>query len=420
MTGQETALAAAGLIADRLAEPKAVNDLRLTQGWWPQSLAHGALGVALLHAERARAGLGPWTRVQDWLSCAAAGGVVGGPDAHLFYGAPALAFVMQAAADRSGQYARALATLDQQLAEIIQGRLASAQQRIDEGVELPALAEFDTIRGLSGLGALLLYRGSHTPLLREVLSYLVRLVEPVKHEADTLPGWWSHLAPSGKPSENFSGGHCNHGVAHGIGGPLALLSLTALHGVTVPGQTDAIEDILRWLDQWQQGRSPLDAWWPYWITRGDLHTGRCGPGPTRPSWCYGTGGLARVVQLAALALGDANRQMAAEAALLAALTSPAQLEATTDLSLCHGFAGLVHLARLTDAEALIPGVDTCLPRLLEPITGGGPEQLADMLLAPDEADIGLLEGAAGIGLALHGFATGGPTASGWDCCFLIC
>jgi hypothetical protein len=290
---------------------------------------------------------------------------------------------------------------------------------MDAGVKLPELAEFDTIRGLSGLGALLLRRGTDTPLLREILAYLVRLTEPVKHEADTLPGWWSYLATSGKPSEDFPGGHSNHGVAHGIGGPLALLSLTALNGITVPGQTEAIADILHWLDQWQQGRRP-DVWWPYWITRDNLHTGRCGPGPTRPSWCYGTGGLAHVVQLAALALRDADRQMTAEAALLAALTSPAQLDATTDQSLCHGFAGLVHLARITDAEALIPDVDTCLPHLLEPITGHDPEQLADTLLAPAGADIGLLEGAAGIALALHGYATGGPTASGWDRCFLIC
>lgn len=416
MNLRESARAAADTITERLAAPQDVRGLHHRQGWWPQSLAHGAAGVALLHIERARTDQGPWQRAHDWLACAAAEPAVGGTDSHLYYGAPALAFALHAAADRPGRYARALDTLDRHVTAAIRHRLVSAHARTDRG-QMPALAEFDAIRGLSGLGALLLHRDLHTDGLQEILTYLVRLTEPVKHEGELLPGWWSHLAPSGKTSPDYPQGHANNGVAHGIGGPLAVLSLAARRGITVDGHLDAITRILAWLDHWQQD-SPTGPWWPYWITREQLRSGVPGPGPSRPSWCYGTAGLARAQQLAALALNDPVRQRMAEAALLRAMTDPGQLAATEDFSLCHGFAGLAHITRLVSADAITPGLADRLPPLLAPITDAAPGALADSLIAPPGGDIGLLEGAAGTALALHSFHTGTPSASGWDTCFL--
>lgn len=415
---RESARAAVDTIAERLATPEVVRPLKHTQGWWPQSLAHGAVGVALLHIERARTGDGPWQRAHDWLACAAAEPTVTAGDSHLYYGAPALAFALHAAADRPGRYARALNTLDRHVTTTIRQRLADAHARIDRG-EMPQLAEFDAIRGLSGMGALLLHRDVHTDLLREIAAYLVRLTEPVKHDGDLLPGWWSHLGPSGDVSPDYPAGHANNGVAHGISGPLALLSLTLCRGITVEGHTEGILRILAWLDEWKQdGRS--GPWWPYWITREQLLSGEPGAGPSRPSWCYGTAGFARTQQLAALATEDPDRQRTAEYALLHAMTDPGQLGATQDLSLCHGFAGLAHITQLVAAEAITPGLDQCLPRLLAPIADTAPDTLAASLLGPPGgADIGLLEGAAGTALALHSFQTGLPPASGWDSCFLI-
>ncbi|EOY45636.1 lanthionine synthetase C family protein [Streptomyces anthocyanicus] len=418
MNLRDSARVAADTIAERLASPQDVRGLHHRQGWWPQSLAHGAVGVALLHIERARTELGPWQRAHDWLACAATEPAVGGPDSHLYYGAPALTFALHAAADRPGRYARALDTLDRYVTKAIRDRLADAHARMDRG-EMPALAEFDAIRGLSGLGGLLLHRDVHADVLREILTYLVRLTEPVKHDGEVLPGWWSHLAPSGTISPQYPEGHANNGVAHGIGGPLAVLSLAARRGVTVDGHLDAITRILAWLDHWQQD-SPAGPWWPYWITREQLRSGTTGPGPFRPSWCYGTAGFARTQQLAALALKDPARQHAAEFALLRAMTDPGQLDAIVDVSLCHGFAGLARVTQLAAADALAPGLAECLPRLLAPITDTAPGTLADSVIAPPGGgDIGLLEGAAGTALALNAFHTGAPSASGWDICFLI-
>lgn len=418
---RETARALADAIGERLASPAEARSLDLKHGWQPQSLAVGAPGVALLHIERARAGLAPWETARNWLACAAAGGVESSADSHLYYGAPALAFALHAAADRPGRYARALDTLDRRIADTTRLRLARAHARMDRGGQLPALAEFDAIRGLTGIGAHLLRREPHTDLIRSVLTYLVRLTEPVKDsDGEQLPGWWSDLAPSGRLSPQYPGGHANNGVAHGIGGPLALLSLAARAGITVDGQTDAIRRICAWLDQWRQ-HGDAGPWWPYVITRAQLHEGRPGASvPSRPSWCYGTAGLARAQQLAALATGDTTRQRMSEDALARALRDPGQLAATEDFSLCHGYAGLAHIAHRATEDAITPDLADCLPSLLDavaPTTGS--DALAAALLRPPSGDMGLLKGAAGIALALHTAAVGTPPDSGWDSCFLI-
>jgi len=416
----DLAQAVVAAIADRLASPTTVRALGLRPGWWPQSLAAGAAGVALLHIERARAGVASWQRAHDWLACAAGDPVGTGSGTHLHDGAPALAFALHGAADRPGRYARALDRLDGHIAADTRRRLERAHARIDRG-ELPALAEFDGIRGLAGIGAHLLRRAPHDDLLRAVLEYLVRLTEPVNDGGDELPGWWSGLAPSGERSDRFPGGHANSGLAHGIGGPLTVLAVAARAGVVIDGQTDAIRRICVWLDRWRQDGA-AGAWWPYWVTRTQLREGRLNTsGPTRPSWCYGAAGLARAQQLAALAIGDPTRQRIAERALTDALTDPGQLAATVDLSLCHGYAGLVHIAGLAVADAITPQLTAGLPHLLDAILPADTDadRLAARLLRPSSGDVGFLEGATGVALALHTVQAATPSVSGWDACLLI-
>jgi hypothetical protein len=415
LTSAPPAATYAAQIADRLASPEIARALIPARRWWPQSLAYGAVGVALLHIERARLGEGSWLRVHDWLACATAQPTSAGDGSHLYYGAPALAFALHAAADRPGRYERALDTLNRHITVAARSRLDLAHARMDRG-DLPALAEFDVMRGLTGLGALLLRRvlgkdEVHADLVQAILAYLVRLSEPVHHRGDLLPGWWSEQAPSGKHSPRFPGGHANNGVAHGIAGPLALLALATRRGITISGQQEAIARICGWLDQWRCEERD-GPWWPYWVTRNDLESERPRSAPGRPSWCYGIAGSARAQQLAALAIGDTARQRRAEAALLNAITAPGPHTGTTDLSLCHGFAGLAHITRLAATDAITPGLPECLPRLLAPLATATPDDLVT------GGGIGLLEGATGVALALLAQANGGVT-SGWDACFLI-
>ncbi|WP_329486675.1 lanthionine synthetase C family protein [Kitasatospora sp. NBC_01246] len=405
-------------VADRLAEPEAAPAAYRAKDWWRQSLAHGIPGIALLHIELAARGLRPWQRAHDWLAATARAPVTSGPDSHPFHGAPALAHALACAAEHlPGSYQRPLHTLDQQLAADTRRRLDAAHRRIDDG-QPPALAEFDAIHGLTGYGARLLHRDPDSDVGRAVLEYLVRLAEPLTVDGRELPGWWTLGGPSGRPDTRFPGGHANTGAAHGITGPLLLLSRLARHGITVPGQLEGISTVLAWLDRWRQDTDRGPAW-PYWITPAELRTDRAAPNaPLRPSWCYGTAGVGRAQQLAAIALGDRARQLAAENALADALTDPAQLAATTDISLCHGFAGLAHIAARAAHDALpetAPRLRALVPALLTAVRREAAVALVD---APD-AGPGLLDGAAGVALATLAAGSTDPPRSAWDACLLI-
>jgi hypothetical protein len=419
----QTAQAALGLadaVAEQLADPGSV----VLPAAHRQHLAHGLPGIALLHIERAAAGLGPWQRAHDWLAAAAREPLTSGPDSHPFYGAPAFAHALACTADHlPGAYRHALDTLDRQMAADAHRRVDAAHHRIDAG-RLPALAEFDTIRGLTGYGAYLLRRDPDALALRAVLGYCVRLTRPITQDGETLPGWWTETGPAGRPDERFPGGHANSGMAHGICGVLALLALAARHGVFVAGHGEALDRILTWLDHWQHdtGRGPA---WPYWVTRSELRAGRVTPSaPRRPSWCYGTVGVARARQRAALALGDPRRRLDAENALVAALTDPAQLEAAADNGLCHGFAGLAHIAARAadDAHPSTSGpLRAVLPTLLAAVQppDTDPVHAATMLIQDEEHGPGFLDGAAGIALALLASTAAAPPRSAWDACLLV-
>ncbi|MFE3206353.1 lanthionine synthetase C family protein [Embleya sp. NPDC059237] len=346
-----------------------------------QDLSEGPLGVALLHIERGNA-----ARARSSLEAAVAHGVSAGGNASLFHGAPALEFVL-------GRAGRPDRDVQRAVDRIVTTRLAAAHRRQACG-GLPRLAEFDLVRGLSGLGALLLTRDDTPPLLGEVLAYLVSLSRPILVEGRALPGWWSPTGPAG---EAMDGGHGNNGVAHGIAGPLAVLALAARHGIQVPGQDDAIAVFARWLGR--HGHR-------YWTTRDRLSADEPPPAAAaRPSWCYGEPGIALALQSAAIALGDPDGARAAEDTFMGALTDPDRLARVTDASLCHGWAGLLTAARAVAEHSLTPA-------RLTPLIADLRERLAahmDRLAKP-----GLMEGRAGAHLALDG-----TNSTGWARALLI-
>ncbi|MFD0352899.1 lanthionine synthetase C family protein [Streptomyces sp. NPDC127110] len=370
-----------------------------------QSLANGPAGVTLWHIEQALTGAAGWEPVKTWLSAATRAEVTAADSACLAYGAPAMAFVLHAAgADGHDRYQRARDQLDAVTAALAHRQVAAAHARIRRG-EPAAFAEYDLLHGLTGIGVHLLHHTPGDDALAAVLSYLVALTRPLSADGETLPGWWCAHDPHRRYTP---GGHANFGMAHGITGPLALLAQALRRGAVVDGQREAIATVTAWFDQWQQ-HDDRGPWWPETITREDAAAGRPhGTAPARPSWCYGTPGITRALQLAAIATADTGRQQAAENALAACLADEHQLRRLTDTSLCHGTGGVFQTAWRAAQDAQTPLLDAGLRRL------------ADAHTAPHAAEgTTFLEGATGQALAHATALRNLAPASRWDACLLI-
>ncbi|MFD6989388.1 lanthionine synthetase C family protein [Streptomyces sp. NPDC059943] len=379
--------------------------------WTVQSLADGATGISLLHIELAGQHGSSWRPAHRWITAAATGHISAADTTSLFLGAPAVGFLLTTVPQPYQHlYDSARTTLHQHITALAHRRVDTALTRISNR-DLPTFAEYDLLHGLTGIGAYLLRTDPHGTALQRVLRYLVALTRPLGRESRDLPGWWVRHDPARSQSPHFPGGHGNFGAAHGITGPLLLLAQTLRRGITADGHREAIWTICEHLNAWCQYR-PTGPWWPEHISRRDLERQRPHhSAPARPSWCYGTTGIARAGQLAAIALGVPDLQAFYEDALYRALTDPVQLAHITDTGLCHGWAGIYQTATRASADARDPRLQT-LPQHL-----GGP---FSALSSPGTAPVtGLLNGMAGTALALTTLASQQAPTTGWDACLLI-
>jgi hypothetical protein len=393
---------------DRLADPTVPPP---DEPWAAQSLAEGAAGISLLHVERAGGYDRSWHAAHRWITATVTGPVTAADTTGLFLGAPAVGFVLTAVPPAHQHlYAPARRTLHQHITALAHRRVEAALTRIRTH-NLPAFAEYDLFYGLTGIGAYFLRTDPEGTALERVLRYLVALTRPLAPRGRGLPGWWVRHDPARGASPRFPGGHANFGAAHGITGPLLLLAQALRRDITVEGHQEAMLTICEHLDAWCQ-YAPSGPWWPEHVSRRDLERGRPHhDAPARPSWCYGTTGIARAGQLAGIALRAPDLQAFYEDALYRALTDPAQLTHVTDAGLCHGWAGIYQTACRAAADARDPRLHT-LPNRLG-------EALAEHARPGAPVPSGLINGKAGTALALSTYASQQAPTTGWDACLLI-
>ena len=195
---------------------------RATTGWH-QDLGRGAAGTALARIAAARITGLPPRATAPWIRAMTESPVTANASASLFYGAPAVAFVLRTAAHPA--YAAMLAALDEHINDLTALKLAAAHERIDRG-ELTRPSEYDLISGLTGLGLYHLVRhgSAGSGMTAAVLGYLVALAAPVYQHGVSLPGWWSGTGPAGAPDPAWPRGHLNLGMAHVVSAELQCLS----------------------------------------------------------------------------------------------------------------------------------------------------------------------------------------------------
>ncbi|MEU9028503.1 lanthionine synthetase C family protein [Streptomyces sp. NPDC048383] len=423
----------ADTIAGRLANAEAVAEATGVPGvftsaelpWSPPSLGRGHAGISLLFTSRVARDPANAALAHGHLARSAAlRQETHGTEVGLYGDVCGLSFAMECARRATGGYGKALAAMDPQVAAQADG-WCELVRREPRGT----MNRYDVISGLCGFGRNLLLRGSacRDPLIR-VLETLVTMARSTGDaDAGTPPGLWADGPPSsdGRGSDSVrKQGHLNLGIAHGIAGPLALLSLAHRQGVVVPGQREAAEQLVELLGRFEES----DAYGPFWpaiLPWEDWCAGRVRDARrARPSWCYGTPGVARALQLAGESFDWPDQVGVARRAVAALARAPFSDWGLDESGLCHGLAGTLHLLGYFTEPESEPGVVRGLRDGLAAaiVARFRPEQAfgyrVEMLNSPGGGDFpGFLEGAAGIALALDAYADGG-VRSPWDAALL--
>ncbi|HUR02615.1 MAG TPA: lanthionine synthetase C family protein [Nonomuraea sp.] len=435
---RERAGAIVEILADRISDPDVVHLVANAEPALPWeaeekayedlSLVNGYPGVALLFAELGR----------TWSHRRSVGHVMlarattrphpptGGS---LYIGLPALAFATRIAAIQPDDYRSLLEPLDRYVRELAERQAHTWHQRTTApGHTAGSMSLYDVIGGLAGTGRYLLLAGPQCEReLRTVLSFLVAITRPGVVAGNQVPGWWVSGGPRLDIPDDpaYRNGHANLGLSHGIPGPLALFALAWRAGVRVPGQREAMEDVVEWLLEWRRS----DAYglcWPETVTM-DEHLGRRDPKFSYvATWCYGAPGIARAIQLAGAALSRPDWKQIATDAMRSLANRPEHQWGLHSASLCHGWAGLLHAASRIAADsdgdpAALRVADVAAQRMIDLFDADLPFGYRYPMPAPRKpADgVGLLEGAAGTALALHGYATGSAPKTRWDAALMV-
>lgn len=333
----------------------------------PFHLYGGHAGLALMHAELARAGEEgePGTQVVRRLELALGGLEAGGPPpAGLFGGLAGVALALR----HGGLGEEAL------LAQLELALAASLEAERWSG-------GFDLFDGLVGIGVYFA-AAPDSPRAERALERVIALLEGMALPVDGGAAW-------PLPAEHSEGEPFRRGAAHGQAGALSLLAR-----VDSPRAQALYARAAPWLEAHRDERCE------------------------RAGWCSGELGVAGAL----LCARDAERALGLALGKEAALRPFGKL-GLTDLALCHGLSGVAHLAnRLWQAtaepafEALArQGFDTLLGSL-DPGTPASRWRVWQTQ-AGWSAGPGLLEGLAGVALALHSASS--ALEPRWDFPFLL-
>jgi hypothetical protein len=439
---REAALRAALHVAEKLKDPReaeraAARAAQQSQfpefsRWSPSRIAQGNAGLALLWAY-----LDACLPGRNWdvvgklhLEEAVRGAEVESTlGTGLFSGLSGLAFAGAVLSRNGVRYRRMLASLDQAIAD--ETVALAAHVRTANGL---SVGDFDVISGLSGIGAYLLSRRDEPPIALALAHAVDALTAQVL--SDEVPPRWftpAHLLYDEPTRQMYPNGNLNCGLAHGIPGVLAFLSLVRLEGLRFERLEDSIVVIAEWLSSHRQD----DSWGVNWPAAVQLEAMRDADGrtrlrpgdpalapggPSRAAWCYGSPGVARALWLAGQAMDREAYRAQALAAMEAVFHRPIPARMIDSPTFCHGVGGLLAITMRFARETR----DTMFVRetrqLVEQLLGSfQPDSLLGFRcieFGDNRTDQpGLLDGAAGVAIVLLAASTGlEPT---WDRVFLL-
>lgn len=398
--------------------------------WVPYTISQGYSGLALLWAY-----LDACFPQQRWdltgrqhLELAARGAeAASGIPPGLFSGLSGLALSAWQLSRNGTRYQRLLNNLDQEITAQA-NVLAQGMLQPQDGI---GVGDFDVISGLSGVGAYLLCRREKPEGAAALACVTEALVQLMENDQE-LPHWHTpvHLLWDNEIMQMYPHGNLNCGLAHGVPGVLAFLSLAFQNGSQVPGLKRAITRTADWLCQ-SRCDDQAGVNWPTAVPLEEVQTPNGtvllpgspqSDGPSRAAWCYGSPGIARSLWLAGEAVECDKYCELAVSAMEAIFRRPVADRRIDSPTFCHGVAGLLQIAlRFANDTGKSVFVDESCTLVRQILEHYRPESLLgfrNLETADHEIDQpGLLDGAPGVALVLLAAATNvEPT---WDRLFLL-
>lgn len=425
---RQRAIEAALTVAERLRDPDKVREIaRLAYSqspfpmeWVTAGFAQGFAGLATFYSYVAHCfPQRGWDQVaQQYLRLAAAStqqSAIATPG--LMIGTSGMAFALYAISDEGQRHQQTIAKLNQSLYEQVQQQ----KWQHTEAGEGVADYDYDIILGASGILAYLITL--HTPdeaaqrameILLGYLTWLAAPDQPLGQERWYVPV--EHLPDLQR--DMYPDGNFNCGLAHGIPGPLAAMSLAWIAGYRYPGVREAITYLSGWLVRHRISNGDAIGW-PNAIPR------QLASAPddwqsllsSRAAWCYGTPGIARSLWLAGRALDDASLRQVALDAMEDVWRLPVAARGIDAPTSCHGVAGLLQItlrfAHESDSIAAREQIPLLVTQILDSFDPEYPVGFRDIEMNNTLVDQpGWLTGAPGTAMALLAAATDAlPT---WD------
>ena len=398
---KERALATVGEIVAALPDPSAteISDV---------SLSDGTAGLAVLCAYLSRAGLDDDENAAQFLAHAVNSVSAQQMGPSLYGGFTGIAWTA--------------AHLQEQLLDPED----DLNEAIDEALkpyldQSPWQDDYDLIVGLVGIGVYAierLPRESSIECLERVVDRLDEIAERNVNgvtwltRPDLLPEWQRALCPDG---------YYNLGLAHGVPGVIALLGQVCAAGVALEKARPLLDDAVAWLLR-QRSIGATQSSFSSWTVPG-MEREDC-----RLAWCYGDAGVAAALLVAARCVNEGEWEREALALARRAAERKPESAGVKDAGLCHGSAGLGHifnrLFQATGEESFRKAAHYWIERTLEMrrpgqgIAGFSAYRAASEGQGEHREDrVGILEGAAGIALALLAATT--EIEPAWDRMLLV-
>lgn len=344
----------------------------------------------------------------------------------LFGGIAGIAFSVLGSSIKGQRYTKLLQNLDNVL---VKESKALIEQETIRKEDSASPQFYDVIQGFSGVGRYFLervdYVQSHQELIVDILKLFTRFSEPFILNDKEIPSWYvskDHQFLE-KDMRLYPNGNFNLGLAHGIPGPLAFLSLCTLKGIEIPKQRETIAIICDWLIE----KSTLNNYgytvWPHRPSLEDILNNNSESNNEREGWCYGNPGIARSLYLAGLALKNESYKEISLNCFKGICDKPfADLDLISP-TFCHGKAGLLQILKRMKQDTQNNLFDSRIKELTNTLTsqysfdsplGFKDLEINDNTNRLDKA--GLLEGSSGTILSLLPLI---KNETYWDKAFLI-